>query len=203
MFTTRRRRVLAGMCVAIAASVTGCASQQEIALAIEDVNRDFRADYEKILAVYGTQRFGANRGAVFGAVRVALTRLGMRIESEDAGLGYVNAVAPAPRPLDVAEWNAAAAKDLPRMREIARRHVGLLSDFIRFEPEGLQIVINAAVVEAPAGSEVSLTMRMREVAPPKSGMPRREYAPPTAVAIGLAKIWAAMDHELPGARIRR
>jgi hypothetical protein len=195
-FMASRRRWLAGLCAALAGFSAGCASQQEIGSAIGDVNREFRAEYEAILATHGTRSYKVSRGTAFTAARSALARLGMAVESEDGGLGYVNVVAPAPRPLDLNEWRAAAEKDLPRMREIARQRVGLLSDFIRFEPEGLLIVINAAVVEVATGSEISLTMRMREVAPPKSGMPRREYAPPEGVRIGLEKIWRAIDQEL-------
>jgi len=75
----------------------------------------------------------------------------------------------------------------------------MAADFISFEPEGLLTVINATTVDSAGGCEVSLTMRMREVAPPKSGMPRREYPPPTAVRIGLDKIWAQFEQELRAA----
>jgi hypothetical protein len=43
-------------------------------------------------------------------------------------------------------------------------------------------------------------MRMRETAPPPSGMPRREYPPPSAVRMGLDKIWREVDRELPARR---
>ena len=82
------------------------------------------------------------------------------------------------------------------MREIARPYVGMASEFISFEPEGLLVVINATVLKVPAGSEVSLTVRLREVAPPRSGIPRREYISPTAVRMGLNKIWTTFDQEL-------
>jgi hypothetical protein len=36
---------------------------------------------------------------------------------------------------------------------------------------------------------------MREVAPPKSGLPRREYPPPTALQAGIDKIWSALERE--------
>jgi hypothetical protein len=57
-------------------------------------------------------------------------------------------------------------------------------------------VINATVLPRAGESEVALTMRMRQVAPPPSGMPRREYAPPTGVRMGLAKIWAQLENDL-------
>jgi hypothetical protein len=82
------------------------------------------------------------------------------------------------------------------MQQIAVRHIGLPAYLITFEPEGLEIVINATVLPAPGGSEISLTARMRQVKPPPSGMPRREYAPPTGVHKALDKIWAQIEREL-------
>ena len=74
------------------------------------------------------------------------------------------------------------------------------AEFINFEPQGLLVVINGTTLDSPGGSEISLTMRLREVAPPPSGMPRREYPPPTGVRLGLDKIWAQFEQELRAAR---
>jgi hypothetical protein len=188
-------RGVAWCLAASAALAAGCASEEQVRGATNDVNVVFRADYESILAQNGTRVFNVSRAEAYDAVRVALARLGMTVEAQDPVLGYVNVYAPAPRPLDQEEWRRAGEADLPKLREIARRHVGLLSGFIRFEPEGLHTVINATILEVAAGSEISLTMRLREVAPPPSGMPRREYAPPTAVRMGLDKIWAELERE--------
>ena len=177
-------------------STLGCVTQQQVADAMTDVNNEFRRQYESILAQQGTRSVSATKSEAFDAMRFALARLGMQTESLDPGLGYLSVFAPAPLPLDVAEWNKATEADLPLLRQILRERIGILGDFVRFEPEGLQIVITATVLEARAGSEVSLTMRMREIAPPRSGIPRREYAPPTAVRMGLDKIWTAFDQEL-------
>jgi hypothetical protein len=174
----------------------GCATQQQLGSAIEAVNRAFRAEYEAILAQQGTRVVSVPKAEAFEAMRTALARLGMQTESQDAGLGYLTVIAPAPRPLDLVEWRQATDADLPHLREITREHVGILSEFIRFEPEGLQVVINTTVIEARGGAEVSLTTRMREIAPPRSGIPRREYPPPTAVRVALGKIWAAFEQEL-------
>ncbi len=132
----------------------------------------------------------------FGALQRALRRLGMRVADQAPELGYLNVHAPAPNPLDADEWRVAAEADLPRMREIAARHVGLVSWLVRFEPEGLDIVINATALGSGASTEISLTMRMRETSPPQSGIPRREYPPPTAVRMGLDKIWGEVDRQL-------
>ena len=87
-----------------------------------------------------------------------------------------------------------AAGGRPRpaeLRELAKKHVGLMAYFVKFEPEGLEIVINSTTIEVPAGTEVSLTMRMREIAPPPSGMPRREYPPPSAVRMAWTRSGAS------------
>jgi len=181
----------------LAALAAGCMTQDKVVPAINEVNQVFRNQYESILAQKGTRVFALPRGRTFAGVRAAMSQLGMRVDGQDADLGYLNFSAPAPLPLNMREWGEVAHADLPMMREIAARHVGLIpSWFVSFEPEGLEIVINATVVPAGANSEVSLTMRMRQVTPPPSGMPRREYAPPTGVHKGLDKIWGQIEREL-------
>lgn len=194
-FLGRRRR----WAWLLAALLAGCASDQDKGAAIGAVNRAFQADYEAMQASLGTRTYPVRRMDAFVALHATLGRLGMRIADQDPDLGTLTADAPAPRPLDAQEWQQAATSDLPRMREIARPHVGMLAELIRFEPEGLEIVIFATVVDAGRGSEVSLTTRMREVAPPRTNMPRREYPPPTAVRLALDKIWRQFEQELRAA----
>lgn len=176
---------------------SGCMTQDKVVPAINEVNQVFRNQYESILAQKGTRVFTVPRSRTFAGVRAAMSQLGMRMDGQDADLGYLNFSAPAPLPLNMKEWGEVAQADLPMMREIAARHVGLIpSWFISFEPQGLEIVLNATVLPLAEGSEVSLTMRMRQVTPPPSGVPRREYAPPTGVHKGLDKIWAQIEREL-------
>lgn len=176
--------------------VAGCATDEQKRNAINDVNSAFRVQYERILAERGTRVYRASLDEAFPALRAALARLGMRVGDQAPGIGYLSVVGPAPSPLTDTEWRSAAEQDLPKLREIAAQHVGLLAQFVKFEPEGLEVIINATALEVRNGVEVSLTARMREVAPPKSGMPRREYLPPSAVRMGLDKIWSEFEREL-------
>jgi hypothetical protein len=200
----RRRgalRLRAWLSMALAACSAGCATDSQVRAAITEVNETFRVEYERILNEKGSRFYPAKQPQAFAAVRGALGRLGMRIADESPEIGYLNVSAPAPNPLNAQEWRLAADADLPTMRDIATRHVGIIGRFLRFEPEGLDIVINAAAIDSgAAASEVSLTMRMRETSPPPSGMPRREYPPPTAVRMGLDKIWREVERELGPAR---
>jgi hypothetical protein len=193
-----RRRAL--LWVALAACMAGCASDSQVRSAITEVNESFRIEYERILSEKGSRVYPVKPQQAFAALRNALSRLGMRIADQAPEIGYLNAYAPAPNPLDAQEWSVAAQADLPKMREIAAKHVGFIGRLLRFEPEGLDIVINAVAIGSRGGSEILLTMRMRETAPPASGMPRREYAPPTAVRLGLDKIWREVDRELGAPR---
>jgi hypothetical protein len=190
-------RWLAGSCAALVMLLAGCVfpTQENRRDAIDAVNKAFRADYEAILAEKGTRTYNVARSEAYDALRVSLARLGMTVEAQDPVLGYVNVYAPAPRPLDLKEWEQAAEADLPRTRAIIGPHVGIFRHFFNFEPAGLETMISGTVVVVPAGTEISFTARMREIAPPQTGFPRREYLPPTAVRMGLDKMWAELERE--------
>jgi hypothetical protein len=175
----------------------GCVTDEDKIQAIDAVSRAFRVDYEKILAEKGTRVFKIRRDDAFVAMRVTMAEIGMRTESQDSSLGHLVVIAPAPLPLDEAEWHRASEADLPLLRKIIEPYVGGFSaSFVHFEPQGLNVVIGATFVATDAGTEISLTARLREIAPPKSGWPRREYLSPTVVSAGLDKIWRIFEQEL-------
>jgi len=195
---------LAACCALLVLTATGCAlDPKNVGGAIDAINKAFRADYEAILKQNGTRVYPVTRTEAYDAMRVSLARLGMIVEAQDPVLGYVNVYAPAPLPLSQDEWRQASEADLPRAREIIGPYVGFYGHFFKFEPEGLQVVIGGTVVEVPSGTAVSFTARMREVAPPKSGIPRREYLPPTAVRMGLDKMWRELQREFDATYRRR
>jgi len=180
----------------IACGLAGCANDQQKINAIQAVNQGFRVEYEKMLAEKGSRRYKYGRAETFLAMRVALAGLGLRTEQQDVNLGYLAVAAKAPLPLTDEEWNTASRQDLPLLQSLIEPHVGLVAHFVHFEPQGLEVVINATVLEVAAGTEVSLTVRLREIAPPKSGWPRREYVAPHVLGVGLEKIFNAFEHEL-------
>lgn len=182
---------------ALLVPLSGCVSADKKISAIRAVNEDFRQEYEPIIRQEGTRVFKASEAQAFAAMESSLRKLGMTIEAQDSSAGYLRAAAPAPQPLTREEWGRVAEADLPRMRRVVKEHVGFMGGFIKFEPEGLDIVINVTTIEVSGGKvEVSTTMRMRETAPPKTGYPRREYPPPTAVRMGIAKFWSRFETEL-------
>jgi hypothetical protein len=183
---------------AVVALAAGCAlSPQQKRDAINSLNAAFRVEYERILATEGTRTFKTDRKTAVAAAQAAMTRLQMRLEDESPSLGFMSFSSPAPRPLTPEEWDRVNEADLPRARAVLRPHVGWMADHFRFEPKGLDIVVNVTVTEtARTSSTVSITMRMREVTPVDLDLPRRDYPPPTGVSIGLEKIWREFDREL-------
>ncbi len=179
--------------------LAACASDQEKINAINAVNKGFRAEYEKLLADKGSRTYKLGRADAFVAMRVALAQLGLRTEQQDVTLGYLSVAAPAPAPLTSAEWRAASQVDLPLLHRLIEPEVGLVANFVHFEPQGLDVVINATFLDVKDGTEVSLTVRLRETAPPKSGWPRREYVSPQVLRVGLEKIYGAFERELHAA----
>lgn len=194
--TEKRSRARTWLGLAAIALVASCISQETKRDAINDINAAFRAEYEASLAKNGTRVVNASPGQAFDAVYSALVRLGLVVQQESRGLGFISAEGPAPLPIDHSEWERAAASDLPKAKELLRRHIGALAELFHFEPEGLDTVMTATIIGVRGGSEISFTMRMREVAPATSELPRRDYPPPTALQIGLDKLWTAVDREL-------
>ncbi|MEZ5445560.1 MAG: hypothetical protein R3F45_07270 [Gammaproteobacteria bacterium] len=177
-------------------TLPGCAGKQQINDAVAAVNEEFRKSYEEALATSGTRTFRTTTQAGIAALRGCLTGMGMHVVDEDAEAGYLRTSGPAPSPLDTQDWQKAVRIDQPRFREILADHVGLLAYLVGLEPEGLDVIINGTAVQKPSDVEISLTMRTVETKPPPSGMPRRQYPPPSAVRIGLDKIWKCIDQHI-------
>jgi len=164
--------------------------------AFTQLNEKFRVEYERALEERGTRTIQTGRATAFDALHAGLIRLGMIVESRDPDVGTLTVAAPAPRPLSADEWRRTVQSDLPMMAGILCPILGPYCTGIKFEPDDYVIAINATVRSAErGGSEISLTTRMREIAP-RPGMPRRDYPPPTGVRMALDKIWAAFDQAL-------
>lgn len=170
--------------------------------AFTKLNRAFQTEYERILGERGSRSLSARPDDAFNALHAGLIRLGMIVENRDPDAGTLTVAAPAPRPLTADEWRRTVETDTPMMGAILCPILGAYCKSLKFEPDDYVIVINATVLAAgTGGSEVSLTTRMREIAP-RPGMPRRDYPPPTGVRLALDKIWGSFERELVEQRRR-
>src|SRR5450755_23253 len=190
------------MALCLSGLLAGCASDQEKIDAIHALNQGFQVEYEKLLVEKGTRTYAASRAEAFVAMRVALAQLGMRTEQQDLAIGHLAVAANAPLPLTEDEWHAASQADLPLLRKIISPYVGVAANFVQFDPAGLEVVINATFLDSPKGSEISLTVRLREIAAARSGWPRREYVSPHVLTLGIDKIFTTFERELSAAQRR-
>ena len=197
-----RRGGALALIAALVAGLAGCASEQDKISAVKAINEGFRVEYEKLLAEKGSRVFPVGRAEAFVAMRVTLAQLGMHTEQQDQALGYLAVAGDAPAPLSDDEWRAASQADLPLLRRLITPHVGAAANFVQFEPQGLQVVINATFIEKARATEVSLTVRLREIAAPRSGWPRREYVAPNLLTLGIDKIFTTFERELRAAAPR-
>ena len=169
---------------------------EQIHKAFTQLNEKLRLEYERALEERGTRTVPASRATAFDALHAGLIRLGMIVENRDPEIGTLTVAAPAPKPLSMEEWSRTVQSDLPMMAQILCPILGSYCTAVKFEPDDYVIVINAVVrPTSGSGSEVSLTARMREIAP-RPGMPRRDYPPPTGVRMALDKIWSSFDRAL-------
>jgi hypothetical protein len=187
-----------GSWLAMVATVllAACPNTQNIRDAISAINREFQKQYEETLTKNGAHIVPQGRGDAFDAVNAALVKLGFVVREQSRDLGVISAEAPAPAPLTTSEFDRCAAVDLPRTREIIRKYLGIWAETFNFDTNGLDTVMTATIVGAPGGSEISFTMRLREVGPPKTDYPRRDYPPPNVLICGLDKTWDAVNREL-------
>ncbi len=171
-------------------------TKEQVYEAFTRLNKAMEDAYERIIKERGARTVAAPRAVAFEALNDGLTRLGMIVENRDPDLGFLAVAAPAPKPLDAAEWRTTVQSDAPLMAGILCPVLGEYCKTIKFEPEDYVIVINATARALDADrTVVSLTTRMREIRP-RPGVPRREYPPPTGVQMALDKIWAEFDRAL-------
>jgi len=96
-----RSRAWLGMTVGLL--VAGCVTQGEKRDATLAVNSAFQAEYEKILAEKGVRSYKVKKTEAFVALYAALSRIGMRVESQESEVGYLSVYAPSPIPLNAQE----------------------------------------------------------------------------------------------------
>lgn len=186
--------------VVLAALLSGClepdVTDPKIRDAIKEVNGAFGIAYQKMLHELGSRRYPLDQASACRAMERVLTSMGFRIQRRE-GDYFLHVVAPAPLPLNSAEWALARSLDEPALRTIAIRHVGFKGNLAKLQPDGLEVNGYLTLLPVADGVEISITMRMLETKPAAANsiLPRREYPPPHAAQIGFEKIWQRFGSE--------
>lgn len=200
----RVRSLTAVIAALVVSMLAGCLEPDEddpqVRDAIREVNEVFAASYQKMLEQNGVRNFPVDQATAITVMEHVLRGVGFVVRRRE-GNYYLHVSAPAPLPLNTAEWELVRSLDEPAMREIAVRHLGLKGNLARLQPQGLEVHGYLTLLRAGHGTDISLTMRMLETNPadPNAVLPRRDYPPPHAAQIGYEKIWQRFSAETSSA----
>jgi Caspase domain len=186
-----------GICVAsLVLLTTACVSlDASYNRAILKLESAWLQENIRILDSDGRRLFKASKQQAFEAAQLAVRRLGMAVEEQNYGTGFLLATAPAPTPLTMEEWAEVQRKDTEAFRKIIAEEIGSISYFAILDPSGKDVVGNVFITEKEDKAEVSIGLRLRSTRATTDRL-RRLQAPPTAVRMGLSKFWNAFEIEL-------
>jgi hypothetical protein len=177
--------------------VSGCISTSQINRAQTSVDLFWQGQNEKFMKHEGSRTYRATPRQAFIAARVALSHLGMVIDKQDPGTGYLLASAPAPVPLTSEEWEEVKKQDTAAMQELIVEELGVLGYAKELDPSYKDVLLNVLIAEKNGGSSVALSFRLlNKKHEEASGGRLRTQVPPTAVRIGVKKVWRTLEDEL-------
>ncbi len=175
--------------------LSACVSSKQYNQAILQLESEWKETNKRTLEREGRQIFKATKLQGFMAAQLSARRLGMVVEQQNYETGFLFVTAPAPVPLTMSDWELVQKNDTQNMRSIISEELGYLSWFATLDPSAKDVLANVFVVEQGENIEVSIGLRLRNKRTEDSRV-RRMEPPPTAVKIGLRKLWAVFEQEL-------
>ena len=172
-----------------------CVSNKQYNRAILHLESTWKEANDRILESEGRRFFKATKHQGFVAVQLAVRRLGMVVEQQSYETGFLLVTAPAPVPLTMSDWAAVQKSDTQEMRSIIFEDVGVASWFVTLDPSAKDVIANIFVNEKGDGIEISIGLRLRN-RKAEAGRNRRMQPPPSAVHMGLRKLWSVLEQEL-------
>jgi hypothetical protein len=175
--------------------LTSCISGRQHNQAILKLESAWKETNKQILEKEGRRSFKATRKQGFVAAQLSARRLGMVIEQQNYETGFLFVTAPAPVPLTMSDWETVQKSDTKEMRKIISEEVGILSWLVDLDPSAKDVLVNILITEQGENIEVSIGLRLRNRAIASKKV-RRMEPPPTAVRMGLHKLWKVFEQEL-------
>lgn len=176
----------------LALLLSACCPDEDGLRAVNAINDDFKADYDRLVGELGTREFDLTPTQAYIAAKSTLSEMGMTVSAEDPAAGYLRGEAQAPLPLNDEEWTRAAKADGPRFRKHVVEHCGIVGHFYEFQPDRVNLIVDVLAVPAGAKTSVSITILMR-FKEQRADLPPRSYPPPTGLKLGLEKFWSTLE----------
>jgi len=171
-----------------------CISNKQYNRAILQLESAWKEANDRILETDGRRFFKATKYQGFMAVQLAVRRLGMVVEQQSYETGFLLVTAPAPVPLTMSDWAEVQKSDTQEMRSIISEEVGVASWFVTLDPSAKDVLANVFITEKGEGVEISIGLRLRN-RKVETDRNRRMQPPPSAVRMGLHKLWSVLEQE--------
>jgi len=193
--------------------VGGCVSSEEIAKAQLAVNEDWRVRSEQIFDELGTRSFSVPIEVAQRAVRQALLSQGynyvgyqflfdmvdrrnMVLPDRNKYVGARVGFARAPELIREGEWEIIVAEDEERTRDVIRNAVGdFIASQFSLNPANYIVTLGVKMENNDHETTISLFGHALDLDDPDNALASR-YIPPSALRIGLEKIWKEVEIEI-------
>jgi hypothetical protein len=175
--------------------LVACVTSKQYNQAILQLESKWKETNNLTLESEGRRLFKATKHQGIMAMQSSTVRLGMVIEQQNYETGFLFVTAPAPVPLTMSDWAIVQESDTREMRSIISEEVGIASWFVTLDPSAKDVLANVFITEKGDDVEVSIGLRLQNR---KAGSKRarRMEPPPTAVRMGLQKLWTVFEEEL-------
>jgi len=174
--------------------LVACISNKQYNRAILQLESAWKEANDRVLESEGRRFFKATKYQGFMAVQLAVRRLGMVVEQQSYETGFLLVTAPAPVPLTMSDWAEVQKSDTQEMRSIISEEVGVASWFVTLDPSAKDVLANVFITEKGEGVEISIGLRLRN-RKVETDRNRRMQPPPSAVRMGLRKLWSVLEQE--------
>ncbi|MBW2406218.1 MAG: caspase family protein, partial [Deltaproteobacteria bacterium] len=181
--------------VSLSLVLVACVSNKQYNRAILQLESAWKETNDRILESEGRRFFKVTKHQGFLAIQSAVRRLGMVVEQQSYDTGFMLVTAPAPVPLTMSDWAVVQQTDTQEMRSIIAEEVGLASWFVTLDPSAKDVLANIFLTEKEEGVEISIGLRLRN-RKVETDRSRRMQPPPSAVRMGLRKLWSVLEQEL-------
>jgi len=181
--------------VSLSLVLVACVSNKQYNRAILQLESAWKETNDHILESEGRRFFKVTKHQGFLAIQSAVRRLGMVVEQQSYDTGFMLVTAPAPVPLTMSDWAVVQQTDTQEMRSIIAEEVGLASWFVTLDPSAKDVLANIFLTEKEEGVEISIGLRLRN-RKVETDRSRRMQPPPSAVRMGLRKLWSVLEQEL-------
>lgn len=209
---SRLRAGLLGMCwthvaiLATCALLAGCVTVEKGNRVNDAIGAEWKPEIESLLRDQGAHAFAVPREQAFVALLRTFQSLGMTIDERAEGTGLIRASAVGPTPLSPAEWDAATAGEIPRLKEIITEEFGPLAvpyasinglKFVSLTPGANRLLISATIEGDQSGGSILLSARTSQLVVGITGATHQpSYPPPQVAGVAVRKIWSEFDNQI-------